>query len=165
MFNYLKKILFSVLILVMPCINSASKAMNCDERNDPPRIMRQQRPQAVSVPIGAVIQFSGTDAPEGWLMCDGKHYSNQIHPQLYEIIKEQYVPMSSWIIQANKNSTIEKFFCVPDMLSTERQNERQSSSVQSNVPVERKRFVLPDQNLPAPSLTSVFYPLNHIIKY
>lgn len=68
-----------------------------------------------NVPVGGIIPFAGESAPEGWLMCDGEQYSNQKYPELHEIIKEKYVPQGSWIIEANKRSQFEKYFCVPDI--------------------------------------------------
>ncbi len=70
---------------------------------------------AQEMPVGSVIAFAGSTAPEGWLMCDGEQYSNQRYPELYEIIKENYIPNGSWIIEANKRSQLEKYFCVPDL--------------------------------------------------
>jgi microcystin-dependent protein len=68
----------------------------------------------IEMPIGSIIAFSGDKEPDGWLMCDGLQYSSKKYPDLFEIIKEIYVPSNSWVIEANKTST-EKFFNVPDL--------------------------------------------------
>jgi len=51
----------------------------------------------------------------GWLLCDGEAYPNQQYPELYEVIREKYVPSNSWVIEANKRSIAEKFFHVPNL--------------------------------------------------
>lgn len=66
------------------------------------------------IPTGVVTAYAGEVAPHGWLLCDGGRYSNQRYPELYEVIKTKYVPHNSWVIEANRHSELEKFFCVPD---------------------------------------------------
>ena len=57
--------------------------------------------QATLVPVGSVIAYAGEVSPNGWLLCDGEQYSNQVYPELYEVVQTQYVPSGSWIIEAN----------------------------------------------------------------
>gem|GEM_PF-5596721 len=81
-------------------------------RNDVPA----SNHQTAICPTGGIITFAGEIAPEGWLICDGKRYTSLNYPELYEVIKTKYVPDNEqWIIKANENSTIEKFFHVPDL--------------------------------------------------
>ncbi|MBP9675048.1 MAG: tail fiber protein, partial [Bacteriovoracaceae bacterium] len=79
-------------------------------------ILTPQKNLPTGVPVGSIIAFAGDKEPEGWLMCDGLPYSSKKYPKLYEIIKEKYVPKEEdWIFKANKVSTVEKFFHVPDL--------------------------------------------------
>lgn len=67
------------------------------------------------VPTGSIVSFSGEIAPDGWLLCDGKQYTSQNYPELYEVVKEKYVPDSEqWVIKANQVHPI-KIFHVPDL--------------------------------------------------
>jgi microcystin-dependent protein len=69
----------------------------------------------VDKPAGIINSFAGEIAPNGWLLCDGQQYSNQKYPELYEVVREKYVPGGSWVIEANRRSELEKYFCVPDL--------------------------------------------------
>jgi microcystin-dependent protein len=37
-------------------------------------------------PVGSVIAFAGSTAPDGWLLCDGSNYSSANYPDLYAVI-------------------------------------------------------------------------------
>ena len=91
--------------------SSSPKAMDVEnDKNQGHGISIHQR-----VPTGSVMPFAGDKAPDGWLMCDGEHYSSRKHPELYKTIHTRYVTNDKkWIFEANK-SVDEKFFCVPDM--------------------------------------------------
>ena len=67
------------------------------------------------LPAGTIVSFAGEVSPDGWLRCDGQQYSNQRYPELYEVVRKQYVPDGSWVIEANKRSELEKYFYVPDL--------------------------------------------------
>lgn len=41
---------------------------------------------AVTVPSGAMIDFGGTAAPTGWLLCDGSSYATATYPSLFAAI-------------------------------------------------------------------------------
>ncbi len=43
-----------------------------------------------SVPVGAVIQFAGSTAPSGWLLCDGDTILRSEYPNLYNVINTTY---------------------------------------------------------------------------
>lgn len=45
------------------------------------------------IPAGAIMPFGGIDAPQGWLLCDGKFYNAQARPELqalYQVIGVTY---------------------------------------------------------------------------
>ena len=44
----------------------------------------------VSLPSGAVQEFAGSTAPEGWLMCDGSAVSRTDYAALYSVIGDTY---------------------------------------------------------------------------
>lgn len=44
----------------------------------------------VSLPSGAVQEFAGASAPEGWLMCDGAEVSKTTYAALYAVIADTY---------------------------------------------------------------------------
>ena len=46
--------------------------------------------QEHQVPTGSVTQFAGTNAPDGWLMCDGSAKSISDYPKLADIIGTTY---------------------------------------------------------------------------
>ncbi len=100
------------LFLTFTFLSSPSVAMNEEDLNQK-SILTHQKNLPIGVPIGSIVAFAGDKEPEGWLMCDGLPYSSKKYPKLYEIIKENYLPSNSWVIEANKIST-EKFFHVPD---------------------------------------------------
>lgn len=39
-----------------------------------------------SVPIGSVMEFAGTTAPDGWLICDGSAISRETYSALFNVI-------------------------------------------------------------------------------
>ena len=43
-----------------------------------------------SLPIGSIIQYAGATAPAGWLLCDGKSYSEFSHTKLFNVIGLTY---------------------------------------------------------------------------
>jgi microcystin-dependent protein len=45
---------------------------------------------AGSIPSGAVIDFGGATAPDGWLLCDGSPVSRETYARLYDIIGTTY---------------------------------------------------------------------------
>lgn len=44
----------------------------------------------ISLPSGAVQEFAGASAPEGWLMCDGAEVSKTTYAALYAVIADTY---------------------------------------------------------------------------
>ncbi|MBC8322383.1 MAG: tail fiber protein [Candidatus Marinimicrobia bacterium] len=54
-------------------------------------------------PVGAVIAFAGSAAPDGWLLCDGSEYNIGSHGELFNVISYTYG-------QGNGNN-----FKVPDL--------------------------------------------------
>jgi len=41
---------------------------------------------AKAIPVGTIVSYGGTSAPDGWLLCDGNSYSRSDYSQLFEII-------------------------------------------------------------------------------
>jgi len=41
-------------------------------------------------PVGAILPYAGSRAPEGWLLCDGKSYRAEDYAELYRVIKNSY---------------------------------------------------------------------------
>ena len=41
-------------------------------------------------PVGCIIAFGGTSAPEGWLICDGTSHSTSNYSDLYAVIGYSY---------------------------------------------------------------------------
>lgn len=39
-----------------------------------------------AVPVGAIMAFWGSKAPDGWLLCDGTTFTQSEHPALYEVL-------------------------------------------------------------------------------
>lgn len=39
-----------------------------------------------AVPVGAIMAFMGSKAPDGWLLCDGTTFTQGEHPALYEVL-------------------------------------------------------------------------------
>ena len=46
--------------------------------------------QFLSTPSGASIQFAGSAAPDGWLLCDGSDVSQTTYARLYAVIQSTY---------------------------------------------------------------------------
>ncbi|WP_120197377.1 phage tail protein [Lacrimispora algidixylanolytica] len=44
-----------------------------------------------STPVGTIISFMGTSAPEHYLMCDGTIYNTDDYKDLSQFIKDQFV--------------------------------------------------------------------------
>ena len=42
------------------------------------------------VPSGTILPFAGTEAPPGFLPCDGRAVPRELYPKLYEAIGEAY---------------------------------------------------------------------------
>lgn len=61
---------------------------------------------SAGVAVGSVVMWAGSaTAPTGWLVCDGKSYSQSQYPELYDVIKLIYTPAG----------TPSADFCVPDL--------------------------------------------------
>ena len=45
-----------------------------------------------AVPVGVTVPFAGSNAPKGWLICDGSSLSQTQYPELFSIIGYQYDP-------------------------------------------------------------------------
>lgn len=44
----------------------------------------------VPVMTGTIIGYGGTEAPNGWLLCDGAEYTASKYPELYAVIGTTY---------------------------------------------------------------------------
>ena len=102
-------------------LSASSNRNNLDDvaREDkairPPSLSLESGDISRSIPTGSVISFAGDKAPDGWLLCDGKKYSNQTYPQLYSVISTKYVPQNHWIHESNESTQPVQLFLVPDM--------------------------------------------------
>lgn len=45
---------------------------------------------AVDMPIGSITAYAGSEAPDGWLLCDGELYEAADFPELFEVIGFTY---------------------------------------------------------------------------
>lgn len=43
-----------------------------------------------AMPVGAVIDYAGSSAPEGWLMCYGQSLAKSLYPDLFAVIGSTY---------------------------------------------------------------------------
>ena len=41
-------------------------------------------------PVGVVEAFAGSNAPNGWLICDGSQVSRALYPELFSVIGTTY---------------------------------------------------------------------------
>jgi len=42
------------------------------------------------LPVGSIVIYAGTTAPEGWLMCDGGYYDRWVYSELFAVIDFTY---------------------------------------------------------------------------
>jgi len=56
------------------------------------------------MPVGSIVAYAGSTAPEGWLMCDGALYDVLAYPELFDIVEFTY-----------GNNTAKSAFRVPDL--------------------------------------------------
>lgn len=112
--NFIKNTSLLSFFLIFTFFSGPSVAMKEEDFNQK-SILTPQKNLPTGVPVGSIIAFAGDKEPEGWLMCDGSQHSSKKYPKLYEVIQEKYAPSNSWTIEANKISTVEKFFHVPDL--------------------------------------------------
>ncbi len=59
----------------------------------------------VNAPAGAIMDFAGTSAPSGWLICDGQEYSQVTYADLYAVVGSTF----------NTGGETAGFFRVPDL--------------------------------------------------
>ena len=48
-----------------------------------------------AAPPGTISAFAGAQAPEGWLLCDGKTYPAESYPKLAEVLSGEWTPASA----------------------------------------------------------------------
>ena len=53
-------------------------------------VTRSKIAETERMPIGSIIQFGGSTAPAGWLLCDGSAYSTTAYAALYAVIGTTY---------------------------------------------------------------------------
>ncbi len=44
------------------------------------------------IPVGTVVPYAGSSAPEGWLMCDGEPFDTSKYPDLYNVLGSDTPP-------------------------------------------------------------------------
>jgi len=42
------------------------------------------------MPVGSILPYAGANAPAGWLLCDGRQYSQKQYCELYDVIQDRY---------------------------------------------------------------------------
>ncbi len=42
------------------------------------------------MPIGSIVAYAGSEAPQGWLLCDGALYATSDYPELFEVVEFTY---------------------------------------------------------------------------
>jgi microcystin-dependent protein len=55
----------------------------------------QAASQSAFSPIGTIVNYGGTSAPTGWLLCNGNSYNRTAYPNLFGIIGTTFGPGSS----------------------------------------------------------------------
>jgi microcystin-dependent protein len=50
----------------------------------------QSRVVGATSPVGSIVQFAGSTAPAGWLLCDGTAVSQALYPSLFTVIGGTY---------------------------------------------------------------------------
>jgi len=55
------------------------------------------------LPCGAIVNYAGSSAPTGWLICDGSSISTETYSTLFEVIRTTYGSDASGV------------FCLPDL--------------------------------------------------
>ncbi len=63
---------------------------------------------AARTPVGAVMPYAGTQAPEGWLLCNGTPYKRSAYPALFAVIGDRWRASHTSPIDADE-------FRVPDL--------------------------------------------------
>ncbi|NEN94742.1 MAG: hypothetical protein F6K50_04140 [Moorea sp. SIO3I7] len=44
------------------------------------------------IPVGTVVPYAGSSAPEGWLMCNGESFKQSDYPELHEVLGKENLP-------------------------------------------------------------------------
>lgn len=69
---------------------SIAGTLNADTLSLTSPIENSQLTAAARVPVGAIIQYAGTSAPTGWLLCDGSTVSRTTYSQLFSALGTYY---------------------------------------------------------------------------
>jgi microcystin-dependent protein len=78
----------SVLIFFLLASHKTAHSQTHDVNTSRINIMMAmlEEMQRNQVPVGTVVAFSGTQAPEGWLLCDGSAKSREQFARLFDVI-------------------------------------------------------------------------------
>lgn len=57
-----------------------------------PLINAAQSAAIAAMPVGGILWFAGSAAPEGFLVCDGSSFSSSTYPALYSVLKKTTLP-------------------------------------------------------------------------
>ena len=49
-------------------------------------VVTAQATATIQMPVGTVVSFAGTAAPNGWLLCDGAGIAQSTYPNLYALV-------------------------------------------------------------------------------
>ncbi len=44
------------------------------------------------IPVGTIVPYAGSTAPEGWLLCHGQSFSSSDYPELYNVLQSSHTP-------------------------------------------------------------------------
>jgi microcystin-dependent protein len=76
-----------VLVAVGRALSSTSMLINID-----PNIARVNKLETHVLPAGSMVDYAGTSAPSGWLMCDGSEISRTTYADLFAAIGVSFGP-------------------------------------------------------------------------
>lgn len=56
------------------------------------------------LPIGAIVMYGGTTAPDGWLICNGASFSSSTYPDLYTHLGSTTLPDFSGVVPVGRDT-------------------------------------------------------------
>lgn len=60
----------------------------------------------LNLPIGSIVMWPTNTPPEGWLLCDGRQFTKDEYPELYNVLNEGKVPDFSYRFPLGKDNSL-----------------------------------------------------------